>query len=110
MASKQELIHRLHRDNNKSIPSPVNVARGPLVQILSDPVQLFRRTESVEREFLHIILDEAILGVNREDIVNESFVPWSKCAATPATTMTHLTRNYLEEYRKDYNIDKLTND
>lgn len=86
MASKQELIHRLHRDNNKSIPSPVNVARGPLVQILSDPVQLFRRTESVEREFLHIILDEAILGVNREDIVNESFVPWSKCAATPATT------------------------
>lgn len=44
---------------------PVNISGSPLEQILSDPIQLFGTAQRVERQFLHIILNQAILIINK---------------------------------------------
>ena len=57
-----------------------------LVQVLADPVQLLRGAQRVERQLVHVGLDEAILWVVREDVVDQSLVARSQGGAAATTT------------------------
>lgn len=91
MASHQQNVHGFHGDFNKPersqvvisltrsqavfpiyslVSLPVDVLRRPLVEVLANPVQFFRGAQRVERQFLHITLDQTIFGIHREDVVH----------------------------------------
>jgi len=57
------------------VPPSVNVSAQFIVKIFSHPVKFFWRGKDIECQFLHVGLDEAILGVRGEDAIHEALVP-----------------------------------
>lgn len=96
MACHEQLVHCFHCNNNKSrqlkqgkfefsfikkvdfailpISLAIYVPAGLLIQVLSDPVEFFRRAERIKGELFHVSFDESILGIYGEDVVHQSLV------------------------------------
>lgn len=66
------------------ISLPINIPGSLLEEILSDAVQLLGRAKRVERQLLHVGLDEPILRHDGEDAVNQALVAWPQRTAAPA--------------------------
>ena len=64
------LVHGLHPDNDVLLAVPVDVPADARLEVLSDAVELLRRRDGVVDERLHLVLDEAVLGVGRVDAVD----------------------------------------
>lgn len=56
------------------MPPSIDIPASLLEQILADPVQLLWTGQRVEREFLHVGLDEAILRGRGEDVIDQPLV------------------------------------
>lgn len=65
---------------------PVDVLGGLLVQILADPVEFFGRADRVECKLLHVGFDQSLLGINGENIVDQTLVTRPQRRTTAAAT------------------------
>ena len=83
------MIQGFHGDDYESASLAINVFLKSDVQIGADAVEFFRRTHGVISQFVHVALNEAIVGVGRENPIHEALVTRLTSAASP-TIAAHL--------------------
>ena len=68
------LVHGLDPDAHKLVSSSVDVTTDPLLEVLSDPVQLLRGGHGVVDQRVHLGLDQSVLRNSRINAVDVTLV------------------------------------